>query len=67
MTGTQTNNDITLSSQPFQPGSTMKKRKTGHGKNQVATNFEDELKSLDADMDIDFKSKFSQDRRINPF
>lgn len=59
MTGTQPNNDITLSSQPFEPRSTMKKRKTGHNNNnQVSTNFEEELKLLDADMGIDIKSKF---------
>lgn len=58
MTGTQTNNEITLSSQPFEPGSNMKRRKTAHGKNQVGTSFEEELKSLDADMDIDIQSKF---------
>lgn len=61
MSGTQTNNEITLSSQPFEPGSNMKRRKTGHGKNQVATSFEEELKTLNADMDIDIQSEFIQD------
>lgn len=51
-------NDIKLSSQPFQPGSTMKKRKTGHNNNTVATSFEEELKAINADMDVDVKSKF---------
>ncbi|KAG2195815.1 hypothetical protein INT47_010025 [Mucor saturninus] len=60
MSGTQTNNEITLSSQPFEPGSNMKRRKTGHGKNQVATSFEEELKTLNADMDIDLQIENTQ-------
>lgn len=68
MTSSQSDKDITLSSQPFEPGSTMKKRKTAHtpnnananGKNglQAPTDFEQELKLLNDDMDIDIKSKF---------
>lgn len=56
-----TDNDITVSSQPFQPGSTMKKRKTGHNNNAAApTTFEEELKSITADMDVDAKSKLQK-------
>ena len=68
MTSPQSDKDITLSSQPFEPGSTMKKRKISHapnnananGKNgsQGPTDFEQELKLLNDDMDLDIKSMF---------
>ncbi|OBZ82248.1 DNA polymerase delta catalytic subunit [Choanephora cucurbitarum] len=44
--------NITLSSQPFEPGSAMKKRKTKHDLNsQPPANFEEELKNLNEDVD----------------
>ena len=51
------NEDIVLSSQPFEPGTNMKKRKINHQQpsNTVPASFEDELKRLDADMDVDIK------------
>lgn len=52
--------DITLSSQPFEPGSTMKRRKVAHpakSSSQQPPSFEEELLSLEADMDVDIKSK----------
>ncbi|KAG2237692.1 DNA polymerase family B-domain-containing protein [Thamnidium elegans] len=55
-----TDNDIKLSSQPFQPGATMKKRKTGHTDNAPPTAFEEELKSINADMDVDAKIENTQ-------
>lgn len=53
-----TDNDIKLSSQPFQPGANMKKRKTGHTDKLLPTSFEEELKLINADMDVDIKSMF---------
>lgn len=56
--------DITLSSQPFEPGSTVKRRKvtpsakTSSSSQQTPT-FEQELKTLDADMDVDIESKLT--------
>ena len=66
MTSSHSDKDITISSQPFEPGSTMKKRKTAHapsnasstsGKQAAAapTDFEQELKMLNDDMDLDIK------------
>lgn len=65
MTSSHSDKDITISSQPFEPGSTMKKRKTAHapshasytsGKQAAApTDFEQELKLLNDDMDLDIK------------
>lgn len=56
--------DITLSSQPFEPGSTVKRRKVvassaKTSSSQQPPTFEQELKSLDADMDVDIKSKLT--------
>jgi DNA polymerase delta subunit 1 len=61
MAGSDTNEDIKVSSQPFEPGSTMKKRKTTHNKSNSNKNgsqaptFEEELKLLTEDMDVDIK------------
>jgi hypothetical protein len=61
MTGSDSPQDIKVSSQPFEPGSTMKKRKTTHTNTSSQQNgshaptFEEELKLLTDDMDIDVK------------
>ncbi|KAI8637673.1 DNA polymerase family B-domain-containing protein [Parasitella parasitica] len=58
MTSSQSDKDIMLSSQPFEPGSTIKKRKTTHAlnkENAKGTDFEQELKSLNDEMDVDIK------------
>lgn len=57
--------DITLSSQPFEPGSTVKRRKVvassaKTSSSQQPPTFEQELKSLDADMDFDIKIENTQ-------
>jgi hypothetical protein len=54
-----TSEDITFSSQPFEPGTAMKKRKVAHpGSAPPPSSFEDELEMLNADMDVDIESKF---------
>ncbi|KAI9472165.1 MAG: DNA polymerase family B-domain-containing protein [Benjaminiella poitrasii] len=57
----ESQSSITFSSQPFEPGSTMKKRKTNHVndvKNETKpSSFEDELKMLNDAMDIDVQSE----------
>jgi hypothetical protein len=62
MTGLKQEQDITLSSQPFEPGLQMKKRKTTHvtknTNNQLPANFEEELKHLNDGMDVDVKREF---------
>lgn len=72
-----TNPEITVSSQPFEPGSVMKKRKTAHDNeksNNKSTNsqqqqqpstFEEELKRLDQDVTMDLTSK-KEKRRVRP-
>lgn len=62
MTSSHSDKDIAISSQPFEPGSTMKKRKTTHASHtnsqQAApTDFEQELQMLNDDMDLDVKRK----------
>lgn len=66
MTGSDTAEDIKVSSQPFEPGSTMKKRKTTHSKannpksGSQAPTFEEELRLLTDDMDVDTKRKYKR-------
>ncbi|KAL9545669.1 hypothetical protein MBANPS3_007042 [Mucor bainieri] len=63
MTSSHSDKDMTISSQPFEPGSTMKKRKTAHAssssssssKQAAPTDFEQELEMLNDDMDLDIK------------
>lgn len=66
MTSSHYDKDIALSSQPFEPGTIMKKRKTTHapsnatttnGKQAPSTDFEQELKQLKDDMDLDIQRK----------
>lgn len=61
MTSIKQEPDITVSSQPFEPSLAMKKRKTNHNNStpsrQLPPTFEEELKHLNDDMDVDIKRK----------